>query len=197
MKNKTNIIYSILLLCFVVNITIISNALFTDRIKSEVIYSTGSIDVTLNDTFPQEGVKNVVSGVVYDKELCVTNTSFFEDICVRVKYVVDITDRDGNSMPTYIKDNEGNNIDIVTFRINENSNWIYHDNYFYYPEILTPGETSDILYNELYISPLVENNYQDCKMKIFIYAEAIQAEAAQVNGTNSIISAWLDVNNLP
>ena len=111
--------------------------------------------------FPDEPIAGVMPGSKVSKIVSVTNTG--ADAWIRVLVEKKVTSAAG----------EGLNTDVVTFQVDE-TKWLLKDGYYYYRIPVSPNESTDILFDEVYFSTAMGNEYQGCKTEIIVSAQAVQ-----------------------
>lgn len=76
---------------------------------------------------------------------------------------------------------------LVQLNINRDK-WVYHEGYYYYLDELLPGMVTQSLYDKIYFSEKMDNQYQSEELLIDIEVEAVQSE---FNGDTVFeVSSW-------
>ena len=132
MKKKKNII--VLGLLLVVGIVGVTFAMFTTEHNLTNIFKTKPFSTTVYEVF--ESPESWTPGTTTPKEVYATNNSEI-DTKVRISYTEEWTAADGSTLPI-MQD------DIKTTMINlaNTDEWTKDGDYYYYNEILAPGETT-------------------------------------------------------
>lgn len=68
----------------------------------------------------------------------------------------------------------------------DTTHWIYRDGYYYYSDVLEPGETTQPLYHSLRFSPKIDNRWEGSTAKLNLLVYATQTEH---NGTDPLKAA--------
>lgn len=126
------------------------------------VITSGGINITLKEEFPEGGVFGVVPGVTETKKVWVTNdgpdTAW---IRVKVDTVITLADKTEGD-PSHVS------MDFNT------SDWEYRDGYWYYQhKVPYPGKTAE-LFTEVTFSTEMDNRYQNSVAQVNVYAEATQ-----------------------
>lgn len=181
LKNtKTKILVLALAVCLVAVCAMGTVAYFTDRSTATNVITTGGVDIELIETaekdgelFPFEDVSGVMPGDVVSKIVEVKNTGK-NDAYVRVSVEKAITLAEGL---------EGK-VDLSLVKLNINTEkWTEADGYYYYNEVLKPGETTAPLFTTVTFDGTMDNLYQNCTTTISVAAQATQSAN---NGTSAL-----------
>lgn len=145
-------------------------AYFTAEGTARNVITSGFVDIELIEKhigedgtevdFPGE-ITGVMPGCSVSKIVSVKNTGAESWIRVSVEKVV--TAPDGSALPG----------DLITFQVDE-SKWLLKDGFYYYRLPVAPGESTDILFDEVHFDGAMGNEYQGCKTEILVYAQAVQ-----------------------
>lgn len=120
--------------------------------------------------FPEEGVY-IVPGDIVSKKVSVENVCE-HPFYLRVKIVYGI---DSQELPSE-----------ECFKLNiDESNWQYVDGWYYYKEVVEPGETTPHVFSKVEIvGSKVDNNYLGKTLTLSVVAHAVQSENNPVEGTD-------------
>lgn len=167
-------------------------AYFTDTGIAHNVITSGKVDITLNDAMGYDGdkqpvreLKGVMPGVTYDKVVSVTNEADSQNAWVRIKLEKVIEPALGveaESDPT---------LAIINFPKESKWKWVKDGDYWYYTDILKPGDTTENLFETVTIDKNMGNEYQNSTVKILVTAEAVQAD--NNGGTYTEIKSWTEV----
>ncbi|WP_193708248.1 TasA family protein [Alkalibaculum sporogenes] len=198
-KNITILVSSVLVIALVIGGA--TMAWFTSGAEANNVFTTGSVDITLNDEFPLDGIQNVNPGDWYQKDVSVTSNGS-KQTYVRVRFTPEWTSaQERVSLPI-------NNIvpDLNT------DDWVRVGNWFYYKEILNQEETTELLLSGItFDGKKTDNRYKGATFEIDIEVQAVQAShyafqdewgITGVMGTNGFIPAvgveeWTPENEAP
>lgn len=149
-----------------------SMAQVTRKAETENIISSGEISVKLlnktknGDDMP-ELITHIVSGDTLDNVVSVKNTCQYDEyIRVSLDKVIYETAEEN----AILDDSK------ATFLLNE-EDWTYNerDGYYYYNDVLKAGETSEVLYDGIFLSYSMGNEYKLAVMDVEITVEAVQS----------------------
>ena len=165
-------------------------AYFTDTGIAHNVITSGKVDITLNDAMgydednqPVRELKGVMPGVTYDKVVSVTNEPDSQNAWVRIKLekvIEPAPDVKAEIDPSLV---------IINFP--EKNKWVEKGDYWYYTDILKPGDTTENLFETVTIHENMGNEYQGCTVYIDVTAEAVQAD--NNGGTYTEIKSWTEV----
>lgn len=164
-------------------------AYFTAEDKAHNVITSGKVGIelvekTIDDSgakvdFPEEGIGGVMPGTSVSKIVSVRNTGTATAwIRVFVNTAISetgdpITNPTIKNLPLTINVN-GDEIDVITFDIDE-SKWIDNgDGYYYYKEPVEPEKSTSTLFENVSFAEEMGNEYQNCKILIDVSAEAVQ-----------------------
>lgn len=184
MKNtKTKIIVLALAVALVAVCAMGTVAFFTDRSTATNVITTGGVDIELLETavkdgevVPFEDVSGVLPGDEISKIVEVKNTGK-SDAYVRVSVEKAVTLTEGL---------EGE-VDLSLVKLDINTEkWTEADGYYYYNEVLKPGETTAPLFTTVNFDGQMGNLYQNCTVTVSVAAQATQVAN---NGTGALTAA--------
>lgn len=143
------------------------------------IITTGSIDIEVEEwadlektePFPENGIDGVMPGTDVVKLVEVKNTGN-NPAFVRVSVVRQIT----------LEGQEEPDLSLLSFNWNTTDWEDGGDGFWYYKEVLMPGESTTALFEHMTLSPAMGNDYQNAQIKVDIKAFATQSEN---NGDNA------------
>ena len=167
-------------------------AYFTDTGIAHNVITSGKVDITLNDAMgydedhqPIRELKGVMPGVTYDKVVSVTNEADSQNAWVRIKLekvIEPAPDVEAKNDPS---------LAIINFPKESKWKWVEDEDYWYYTDILKPGDTTENLFETVTIDKNMGNEYQNSTVKILVTAEAVQAD--NNGGTYTEIKSWTEV----
>ena len=149
-----------------------SMAQVTRKAETENIISSGEISVKLlnktknGDDMP-ELITHIVPGDTLDNVVSVKNTCQYDEyIRVSLDKVIYETAEEN----AILDDSK------ATFLLNE-EDWTYNerDGYYYYNDVLKAGETSEVLYDGIFLSYSMCNEYKLAVMDVEITVESVQS----------------------
>lgn len=194
-------------------------AYFTTDAHVTNVITTGTIQITLNDTMtgaqPTEDggllLTGVMPGVAVEKKVSVTNddAATAGDAWVRVKVDTAITsaaDADGRTHPlepTFAHGQETlNAVEIGFDTTGADARWIPQTvteqdengqdrpvTYYYYKTPLTRGEKTSDLFSTVTLNRFLPNEYQGCTVNIAVSAQAVQVKNNNNNGALTALTA--------
>lgn len=137
---------------------------------AENVISSGEIKVKLlNQTRDGEDMPEIITCIVPGDTL---------DNTVKVKNVCDYGEYIRISLDKVIYETADEEVILddskASFLFNE-EDWTYQDGYYYYNEELKPGEVSNPLYDGIYMSETMGNEYKVAVMDVLITVEAVQS----------------------
>ena len=168
-----------------------SLAYFTDKDYKDNTFTIGNVGIVLTEPkWDTEGAAEAIDmypGEAVAKDPTVTNDGK-NPAFVRVK-VTGLTENNLRYRTDYQLDKLGDN-------------WEYNaaDGYFYYTKVLQPGESTDALFDQIYLWEGVENDMTGAERHVEVTAEAIQAQgaAAQWSRVEAMdmeeIAAWFNTH---
>ena len=147
------------------------------------VVTSGDIQFVIHETtdqgteFPKEGVY-IIPGDIVSKKVSV------ENICthpfyLRVKIVYGVDSQELSAE------------DCFKLNIDE-TNWKYHEGWYYYTGIVNPSETTPNVFSKVEIvGSKVDNSYIGKTLSLSIIAHAVQSEHNPVEGTDTFTaSGW-------
>lgn len=149
-----------------------SMAQVTRKAETENIISSGEISVKLlnktknGDDMP-ELITHIVPGDTLDNVVSVKNTCQYDEY---VRVSLDKVIYETAEENAILDDSK------ATFLLNE-EDWTYNerDGYYYYNDVLKAGETSEVLYDGIFLSYSMGNEYKLAVMDVEITVEAVQS----------------------
>lgn len=155
-------------------------AYYTAESTAHNVITTGDIHIKLFEEFDPEAAKKLVPGNTVDKVVTVMNTSSTAqgDAWIRVQVELDAS-INGDDLPVAIlgPDDLEQPVALIDFNDQADDNWIYGgDGYFYYKTAVAPGEETQPLFTEVTLNPLMDNDYQESRIDVDVYAQAVQAK---------------------
>lgn len=151
--------------------------------KATNVVTSGEIQFVIHETtdqgtaFPEEGVY-IVPGDIVSKEVTVENTCT-HPFYLRVKVIYGV-----DSQELSAEDCFKLNIDPTY--------WEYHDGWYYYRGILTPGEKTPYVFSHVEIvGDKVDNSYIGKTLSLTVSAHAVQSEHNPItDGKTYTASGW-------
>ncbi|HHX10487.1 MAG TPA: hypothetical protein GX729_03855 [Firmicutes bacterium] len=145
-------------------------AWFTADAEALNKFTTGNVDIEVNEDLDDDP-NNWAPGITKKKQVSVENTGSLP-VFVRVQLTPVWGAMDGE---VFYEDEELG-IDNVIFNVNT-EDWVKSGDWYYYKGVLEPeGETPLLLSSVTLDGSLTGNDYRDKILKIFVNAEAIQAD---------------------
>lgn len=156
-------------------------AFFTAEDNAINRLTTGNVNILLNDDtildeelvpFPEEGLIGFVPGDVVDKIVSVTNTGA-NPVWVRVDLNPSVTPG------TQFTGQEGIpqlSTQFMSMNINLADWTLGTDGWYYFNEVLNPGETTDNLFTTVTFSTAMGNSYMNAMFFIGVDAEGVQSQ---------------------
>ena len=144
-------------------------AYFTSAGTAHNVITTGAVAIELKEwadeakTKPFENLDNVMPGTDATKIAEVKNTGE-SPAWIRVKLEKSITLKEGGEA----------DLSLLGLDINT-TGWTEKDGYYYYNEILQPGETTAPLFTKVTFDAKMGNEYQNAKAEIDLTAQAVQS----------------------
>ena len=163
-------------------------AYFTTDVKTTNVITTGTIDITLNETttggvaFPaEEGISGVMPGQSVEKLVTVENEGD-SPAWIRVGVFSKIEAVDGSELSLSL----GDAGDVLAFDINT-ENWVGgEDGCYYYLSPVQAGETTEQLFSQVTFNGAMTNDYQNCTAYVDVVAQAVQVKN---NGSSAMEAA--------
>lgn len=148
-------------------------AYFTAEDTAHNVITSGGIDIELQEwadeektePFPEDGVTGVMPGTEVTKIAEVKNTGT-GTAWVRVSVAKSIELSEGKEGET--------DLALLILDI-DTSKWTEKDGWYYYNEMLQPGETTPPLFTTVSFDENMPNLYQEATAKIDVKAQAVQA----------------------
>lgn len=151
--------------------------------KATNVVTTGNIQFIIHETtdqgtsFPDDGVY-IVPGDVVSKQVSIESDCDYP-FYLRVKIVSGIDSEELSS--------------DECFKLNiDESNWQYVDGWYYYNDIVKPGENTPYVFSTVEIvGDKVDNNYLGKTLTLTVVAHAVQSENNPIqNNDTSTASGW-------
>ena len=151
--------------------------------KTTNVVTSGNIQFIIHETtdqgteFPKEGV-SIVPGDIVSKKVNIEsdcNHPFY----LRVKMVYGIDSQELTAE------------DCFKLNINE-ENWVLHDGWYYYTDIVNPGDTTANVFSHVEIvGSKVDNSYLGKTLTLTVKAQAVQSENNPItDGKTYTASGW-------
>lgn len=178
-KWKKRVLCLAVIICGLASLASGTAAYFVAEETAYNVITTGCLymdlieETTGGQPWPEEGIKNVVPGMVVDKVVKVENVGgvpFFARI----------------SMDQVVIPAEGVTAELSFEHISIDLNttqWIEKDGFYYYYRILEPGEETEPLFTKVSFAPAMGNEYQGCTVEVHVLAQAVQSDN---NGTDPL-----------
>lgn len=170
-------------------------AYFNAEDTAHNVITTGGVNIevleqmrdgnTLVD-FPSDGISGVMPGSAVSKIVRVKNTGA-ADAWIRVKVSETVESADGTELPLTLN----NGADVMTFSLM--NGWVDgNDGYYYFNRPIAAQQMTDVLFDEVYFSEAMGNEYQSCTANILINAQAVQSanNAIPSGGSVTDILGW-------
>lgn len=166
-------------------------AYYTASSDAHNVITSGSIDIDLVETmknennqivpYPEKPVGGIMPGMEHSKIVNVKNVGE-HPAWVRVKVTKSIK-VDGKS-----QDDSVLSLDLNT------TEWLYEDGYYYYKEILAPGDTTaKPLFTKVnFAGEKMGNEYQNARIEIGVQAQGVQSDnnPAPTDGDVTDVKGW-------
>ena len=177
MKKKILLIATAIILVSIISIGTL--AYFTDEEKASNVITTGNIDIELEEwmedannddepiPFPENGVSDVMPGSQISKIVQVRNIGG-NPAYVRIQVVKTIELGDA---PGQVPD-----LDLITFDLNTEKWELGTDGYYYYKNVLQPGDVTEPLFTVVTFDSDMGNMYQESSATVDITAHAVQSD---------------------
>lgn len=148
-------------------------AYYTAENTAHNVITTGGIDIALQEwadtdkttPFPEDGVNDVMPGTSVTKIVEVKNTGA-NDAYIRVKVDKSI-DLAGEGIP---------DLSLLALDMNQADWTAGEDGYYYYNEVLAPGEVTAPLFTTVSFDTGMDNLYQNSAAEVDVAAYAVQAD---------------------
>lgn len=144
-------------------------AYFTAQKQVHNVITTGKVDIRLLEwadadrTQPFEDLTGIMPGMEVTKIAEVKNIGTAPAF-IRVQVVVDVYSAEGNAL------------DSAPVKLDFNqTDWIYHEGYYYYNRILNPGETTEPLFTTVSFDVFMGDAYQEGTTYVNVHAGAVQS----------------------
>ncbi len=153
-------------------------AYFTAEDTSHNVITSGGIEIAIIDKtedengmlvdFPEDGLIGIMPGTGASRVVSVRNTGGSE-AWIRVKVTQEILSEDGARLSLLVKEN----IPAITFAVDEEK-WTLKEGWYYYCAPVSAGTVTDVLFEQVDFSALMDNGYQNSKADMKIFAQAVQ-----------------------
>ena len=160
-------------------------AFFTADTTAHNVITSGNVDIELyewadeskTEPFPEEGLDNLMPGMVVDKVVTVENAGSVE-FFLRVALDQAITPAEGvNAQLTF---------EHITLDINDKDWTLGEDGYYYYNRALKAGEATEPLFTTVTFAPEMGNDYMNAHVEVNVSAQAVQSKN---NGDSALEAA--------
>ena len=151
--------------------------------KATNVVTSGNIQFIIHETtdqgkeFPREGVY-IVPGDIVSKKVSI-ESDCEHPFYLRVKMVYGVNSKELSSE------------DCFKLNINEEY-WEFYDGWYYYKEVVDPGETTpDVFSHVEIVGSKVDNDYLGKTLTLTVKAQAVQSENNPINDGNTYTaSGW-------
>lgn len=146
-------------------------AYFTAESVAHNVITTGGVDIQLVETtddgepFPEEGISGVLPGTTATKNVSVKNIGLSE-AWIRVRIEPEFLNHD--RLPLEI-DGE-----LPIALLGGSDKWELKDGYYYYTDPVAPGESTELVMEEVEFLKEMGNEYQMTVLNLRVFAEATQ-----------------------
>lgn len=177
MKKKILLIATAIILVSIISIGTL--AYFTDEEKASNVITTGNIDIELEEwmedadnndeliPFPENGVSDVMPGSQISKIVQVRNIGGNPAyVRIQVEKTIELDDAPGQ-VP---------DLDLITFDLNTEKWELGTDGYYYYKNVLQPGEVTESLFTVVTFDSDMDNMYQKSSATVDVTAYAVQSD---------------------
>lgn len=177
MKKKVTAI-ALIVACLAI-LGYVTYAYFSDQAEAVSAITAGDLDITLLEwanedktiPFPDNPISGVMPGQDVTKIVEIRNTGTQPAfIRVSVDKTINLV---GGGMP---------DLSLVKLDFDQ-IGWTYWEGYYYYNQILQPGETTTALFANVTFDRTMNNDYQNCTVIVDVHAYATQAAH---NGDNPL-----------
>lgn len=183
MKAKSRLLVIAIVAILLTVLTQPTLAFYTTIGKSTNVVTSGNIQFIIHEktdqgtAFPAEGVY-IVPGDVVSKQVSI-ESDCAHPFYLRVKIVYGV---DSQELPAE---------DCFKLNIDE-SNWLLHDGWYYYKDIVQPGQTTPNVFSHVEIvGSKVDNDYLGKTLTLSVLAHAVQSENNPIRGTETYTaSGW-------
>ena len=186
-SRKRRLVLLALALCIAAVTATGTLAYFTAEETAHNVITTGYLDMILHETttggkpFPEEGLENLMPGMVVDKVVTVENVGGVE-FFLRIALDKAITPAEGvNAQLTF---------EHITLDINDTDWTLGDDGYYYYNTALDAGETTEPLFTTVTFEPEMGNDYMNARVEITVRAQAVQSR--NNGGSPMTAVGWAD-----
>ncbi|WP_286680060.1 BsaA family SipW-dependent biofilm matrix protein [Tepidanaerobacter sp. EBM-49] len=146
-------------------------AWFTDSQTADNKFTAGTVAIEIDEHDFQD-ITNWNPGDTTNKDVSIKSTGS-KGTYVRVKLTPVWGALDGDD---FIEADPALPTTNVTLNISDSTKWIYSDGWYYYSEIMSQDEETDLLLDSVTIAGLgTDNSYQGKTLKVDVEAEAVQA----------------------
>lgn len=151
--------------------------------KATNVVTSGDIQLAIHEMtdqgteFPAEGVY-IVPGDIVSKQVSIENVCD-HPFYLRVKVIYGIDSQELSAEDC--------------FKLNINTdNWLFHEGWYYYKDILTPGQTTPNVFSHVEIvGSKVDNSYIGKTLTLTVRAQAVQSENNPVDDMQThTASGW-------
>ena len=182
-KKQKIILAAVLVICMAIFATG-TLAYFTAEETAYNVITTGILSMDLVEEtepgvpWPEGGISGVMPGMDVGKIPYVRNTGGI-DFWTRMSVSMKVTGENGNELSDH----------YITLNINRNF-WTEKDGYYYYSEVVQPGEETEPLFTKVSFSKDMPNAYMNARIEIDVHADAVQSKN---NGDSALdASGWSD-----
>lgn len=178
MKKKILLIATAIILVSIISIGTL--AYFTDEEKARNVITTGNIDIELEEwmedadnndeliPFPENGVSDVMPGSQISKIVQVRNVGGNPAyVRIQVEKAIELDDVSAGQVP---------DLDLITFNLNTEKWELGTDGYYYYKNVLQPGEVTEPLFTVVTFDSDMDNMYQKSSATVDVTAYAVQSD---------------------
>lgn len=168
-------------LCMVMLMFTVVGSLAYYSEESEIVHNiitTGSVEIELIETDengdPFVDVVGAMPGCTYGKVVTIKNVGA-SAAYVRIKVDNSITKADQTQ----------GDASLISLDINT-TDWELQDGYYFYKNVLAPGQTTAPLFTGVTVSGAMGNDYQNCRINVNVSAQAVQVAN---NGDSALTAA--------
>ncbi len=151
-------------------------AYYTADATAHNVITTGNVDIEIREDFDPETAKGIAPGTTVPKVVAVANTSTTAEGDAWVRVEVQVTaSAQGKELPANIEVN--GKLQPVAMIDCNTEYWVDgQDGYYYYKTPVAPGETTQPLFKNVRLNPLMGNEYQQSQIDVDVFAQAVQAK---------------------